>query len=614
MIDYKLQGSDKLIRKSIPQIFMEVNAGIGGYGRRVIAGGIFVMFLVIFIAAINVIAPSIIGDASQIAIRDRDKQALLTVVLGLGGLYVVTSVASYLQILIMGWIGQNILSRLRSRIFARLQELPLAFFNQNKSGDLISRINNDTDKLNQAFSETLLRFVGNIFVIIGTAIAMLVINPILGLLALMVAAVLLLTTNLFSGLIRSLNKKAFARTGNLSAEVQESISNYKVMVAFGRKDYFINAFGKVNSENKQAATLAATANGLLTPLYDFGSNVALFLVYLAGINLISQSSFTFLGINITASLEFGVLVTYILYLERFYSPLRIMASLFSSLQTSIAAWSRISELLNLPTDQTVLPIKNTVSSAVKSNQPMVELRNMSFGYQKDIYTLKNVSMQIMPGKTYAFVGPTGGGKSTTAAIIACLYRAAEGEVLFKGKDIHSYTQSELATSIGFILQDPILFSGSIRDNIVYGNEQYRDFTSKQLEKVLIEKELGKVLEKFPGGLDTPVDNSSENISLGQKQLVAFIRVMLRSPELIILDEATANIDTVTEQLLEEILVGRSMKEGDDKKTTTKIIIAHRLNTVKSADEIYFIAAGQVTGPVKFEQALELINSNKAVAA
>jgi ATP-binding cassette subfamily B protein len=235
---------------------------------------------------------------------------------------------------------------------------------------------------------------------------------------------------------------------------------------------------------------------------------------------------------------------------------------------------------------------------------------MSFGYQKDSYTLKNVSMKIMAGKTYAFVGPTGGGKSTTAAIIARLYRAAEGEVLFKGKDIHSYTQSELANSIGFILQDPILFSGSIRDNIVYGNEQYRDYTAKQLEKVLIEKELSKVLDKFPGGLNTPVDNSSENISLGQKQLVAFIRVMLRSPELIILDEATANIDTVTEQLLEDILDGRTMTGANGKNAVTKIVIAHRLNTVKSADEIYFIAAGEVTGPVKFKEALELISSNK----
>jgi ATP-binding cassette subfamily B protein len=247
---------------------------------------------------------------------------------------------------------------------------------------------------------------------------------------------------------------------------------------------------------------------------------------------------------------------------------------------------------------------------VDKDEPLVELKNMSFGYQKDSYTLKNVSMKIMAGKTYAFVGPTGGGKSTTAAIIARLYRAAEGEVLYNGRDIHSYTQSELANSIGFILQDPILFSGSIRDNIVYGNEQYRDYTAKQLEKVLIEKELSKVLDKFPGGLNTPVDNSSENISLGQKQLVAFIRVMLRSPELIILDEATANIDTVTEQLLEDILDGRTMTGANGKNAVTKIVIAHRLNTVKSADEIYFIAAGEVTGPVKFKEALELISSNK----
>lgn len=602
-MNYKLTDEAKLKKTNLLQIVFEVNRYLGGYGRKVILLGILAFGLVMITSVINVYAPNIIGEASQQAIANRDQGALLQVVVGLLVLYVGASVASYLQILVMGWIGQDILARLREKIFNKIQSLPLSFFNQNKSGDLISRINSDTDKLNQALSETLLRFLGNIFIIIGIGIAMIVLNPLLGTFALAVAIGLILITNALSSLFRSLNRRALKATGDLSGEVQESLSNFKVIVAFNRRDYFKNSFQQVNENSRRANTLSSIANNILTPLYDFGGNVALFLVYLVGINLIISQTFSFLGISFQGSLEFGTLISYILYVDRFYSPLRIMTSLFASIQTSLAAWSRISNILALESDlqETVEP-----EHTVNEKSHLVEFKNVSFGYVADKMVLKNVNFALDSGKTYALVGPTGGGKSTTASLVARLYDPLEGEIYFEGRGIKSYHRDELSGMIGFILQEPFLFSGTIKENVLYGNEKYAGLSDEELGSLLKEKGLERIVERFPAGLSAQVANAADNISLGQKQLIAFLRAMLREPKLLILDEATANIDTVTENLLEDILKGLP-------GNVTKIIIAHRLNTIEKADQIFFIANGEVSDPVNYKQALELIESAKKVS-
>jgi ATP-binding cassette subfamily B protein len=210
------------------------------------------------------------------------------------------------------------------------------------------------------------------------------------------------------------------------------------------------------------------------------------------------------------------------------------------------------------------------------------------------------------GKTYALVGPTGGGKTTTASLLARLYDPTAGAVLLDGKDIRTFTPVERAQKIGFILQDPILFTGTVRDNILYGNAAYVDYTNEQLAAVLHESGLETLLTRFDQGLDTKVALGGEGISLGQKQLIAFIRAVLRNPELLILDEATANIDTVTEKMLEDIL--RRLPD-----TTTRVIIAHRLNTIENADEIFFVNAGEIVRAGSLDQAMDLLLQGKRVS-
>ena len=236
----------------------------------------------------------------------------------------------------------------------------------------------------------------------------------------------------------------------------------------------------------------------------------------------------------------------------------------------------------------------------------MEFRNIHFSYDESREILHNINFKLEKGKTYALVGPTGGGKTTTASIIARLYDATNGTVLLDGKDIRTYEPAERTRKIGFILQEPFLFTGTVRENILYGNEKYVDYTNDQLEQVIKEANLGTLLAIFEQGLDTKVTSSGDSISLGQKQLIAFMRAVLRNPELLILDEATANIDTITEKLLSDIL-------NNLPDTTTRVIIAHRLNTIENADEIFFVNSGEVIPAGSLDHAIDMLLQGKRVS-
>jgi len=293
-----------------------------------------------------------------------------------------------------------------------------------------------------------------------------------------------------------------------------------------------------------------------------------------------------------------LLISFIVYVSNFYNPLRQLAALWANFQVAMAGWDRISLLLSLETNLHLIEDKNCESS-----KSYLHFGNVSFKYPNGKEVLHKVNFDLERGKTYAFVGPTGGGKTTTASLIARLYDATRGTILLDGKDIRSYKPEERTRKIGFILQEPFLFSGTIRDNILYGNIDYRNLTNAQLSEAISEAGLERLLERFDEGLDTKVQTTGDGISLGQKQLIAFMRAVLRKPELLILDEATANIDTVTEQLLDSIL--KKLPES-----TTRVIIAHRLNTIENADEIYFVNTGKVIRAGSFKDAMDLLLHGK----
>ena len=538
----------------------------------------------------GLMGPVIIGRTVDTHIRNGNITGVLTYAVILLAIYLVGLLASYFQTLAMGTVGRTVLFKLRNGLFTKLQDLPLAFFNQNKAGDLISRINNDTDKLNQFFSQALVQFAGNVFMMIGASILLLTLNVRLGLAALAPALGVLIFTKLVSGWVKGKNLKSLQSLGGMSAEIQESLSNFKVIIAFNRLDYFRKKFDEANERNYSASVATGLANSIFMPVYGLAFNLAQVIVLAYGIVLISNGELTI-----------GLLIGFILYVNSFYFPLRQVAALWSSFQLALAAFDRISEVLALEPDMSIVADTAPVRSAA-----ILEFDKVNFSYSGGNEVLRNATFALQPGKVYALVGPTGGGKTTTASLMARLYDPSGGQIFLCGKDIRSYRPEERTTKIGFILQEPFLFTGTIRDNILYGSDKYRDLSDEQLTLMLNERNVGSLLSGFEQGLQTKVTAGGDTISLGQKQLVAFMRAVLRDPAILILDEATANIDTVTEQQLEQIL-------SKLPTSTTKVIIAHRLNTIANADEIFFINSGEITTAGSMEHALDMLLHGKRVS-
>ena len=530
----------------------------------------------------TLIGPVIIGRTVDTYIQERNFPGVLMSAAVLLGVYLCGLLASYYQTLAMGTVGRTVLFKLRNTLFTKLQQLPLAFFNQNKAGDLISRINNDTDKLNQFFSQALVQLAGNLFMMTGAAIFLLALNIRLGLAALAPAVAVLILTQLISGWVKKKNLKSLQSLGGMSAEIQESLGNFKVIVAFNRLDYFREKFNEANERNFSASLAGGLANGIFIPIYGLAFNLGQLVVLSYGIYMIAAGQLTV-----------GLLIGFLLYTNSFYMPLRQLAVLWSSLQLALAAVDRISDVLALESNMPIIPAGADRPGA------LLEFDRVRFNYPGGTEVLREATFTFERGKTYALVGPTGGGKTTTASLMARLYDPVGGHVLLNGRDIRSYPPEERARRIGFILQEPFLFTGTVRDNVVYGSQQYRDYSDEQLVALLDERNVGGLLSRFEHGLQTKVVTGGDAISLGQKQLIAFMRAVLRDPELLILDEATANIDTVTEQQLEQIL-------GKLPRSTTKVIIAHRLNTIANADEIFFINSSEIIPAGSMEHALDML--------
>ncbi|MDX9748177.1 MAG: ABC transporter ATP-binding protein [Paludibacter sp.] len=583
---------------------------------------IIALVVIIVNSLLNLIAPFLIGDAVDKFVQTREYPGVIRYGIILLVIFILVVVSGYFQTQLMGQVGQRMLFNLRNALFTKLQELPFTFFNQNKSGDLISRINSDTEKINQFFSHSLIQFTGSMVSMVGAAAFLLSINFKLGVAALVPGVVLWLFTRWVSPYVKKQNAVSLKSGGRLSAEIQESLSNFKIVVAFNRRDYFRQKFEEANVDNYRKSLKAGFINTSLAPVYGLLANIGQLIVLAFGIYLILKGSFTV-----------GLLISFLSYIVLFYNPLRQIASLWSSFQVALASWDRISMILVLKNDleiiedqtveklvqqqnATVTGFSKSTISGMNDNltakfrdsieRPVLVFEEVSFAYTPGKNILTSVSFQLGKGKTYAFVGPTGGGKTTTASLISRLFDPVDGRILLHGKDLRSYSHEERAQRIGFILQEPVLFSGTLRENIVYGNPELESLSDDSLLELLHKEGLGGLMNRFNNDLELEINALGDGVSLGQRQLIAFMRAVLRRPDVLILDEATANIDTVTEQLLGEVLAKLPT-------TTTRIVIAHRLNTIENADEIFFVNSGMVTRAGSMQQAVELLLHGQRVS-
>ncbi len=547
---------------------------------------VIIVITVLINIGTSVATPYIITRAIDGPIANKDIETLGVMAIGLIILFIISAIAAYGQARIMGYVSQRVLFRLRNTVFSSLQSLPIDFFNRNKAGDLISRINNDTNKINQFLSEGVLRFTSLFFSLIGIAVMMLYLNWQLASIVLLLTAIILGITRIVTPYIEGVNKTGLIDQGSLSSEIQEGLTNFNAIVAFQIQDYFQEHFNQISERVYRAKIKTNILNDGIAPLYTFSANIAQIILLIVGIRFI-----------IAGSITIGLLIGFLAYAQKFFEPLRILGSIVGSLQGALAAWARVREIISLESNLITLESdQNTVSN----QDELLSFREVSFGYDEEMI-IHHMSFVLERGKTYALVGPTGGGKSTTASLMARLYDPQKGTIVFKNKDMRSYSDEERTNGIGFILQEPFLFTGTIGDNLRYGNSALINITDEELIDILQSHQLLELMDTFDNGIATIIENNG--ISIGQKQIISFIRTLLREPELLILDEATANIDTVTEQRLQTIL-------SQLPDTTTKVIIAHRLNTIKKADQIFFISGGVLTPAEDFDSALNLIQNQE----
>lgn len=537
---------------------------------------LFVLVLVLISAASQALGPYLIGRAIDGAIGTGNGAALDQTMLLLLAVYVVGAIASRAQFVAIGAIGQRTLARLRVEIFSTVQRLSLRFFDRQPAGDLMSRLVNDTDVLNQLFSQGLIQVLGSVFGLAGILIAMLALDWRLALASFIVIPAMLLLTRLFARLSRRAFRRARESLGDVSSDIQEEIAGVKIAQAFNRTGVNQQRFAQRNAANRDANVNATAITSAFTPAIDVLSSVATAIV--AG-----YGGYLALG----GTISIGVVIAFLTYVQRFFQPIQSISAFYTTAQASLAAAERIFELLDTPPDLTDAP-------GAKPMPPIagqVVFDHVSFSYgarpgsegSTQTLTLNDVSLVAEPGETVAIVGPTGAGKTTLVNMLGRFYDVDAGAVLIDGIDIRSVTRASLRAQMGVVLQDSFLFAGTIAENIRYGR---LDATDAEVEAAARAAYAHDFITRLPQGYATPLGERGGTLSQGQRQLLGIARAILANPRILILDEATSSVDTRSELLIQNAL--KSLLKG-----RTSFVIAHRLSTIRDADQVLVMQAGQI---------------------
>ncbi len=490
------------------------------------------------------------------------------------GLYVMVSVFTGMQFYLMSWVGQHVLRGLRVNVFEHLHRLTLSYYSENEVGDLMSRITNDTETIQQALSFALISVLSGSLLIVWIGYSMLTENLAYGLLSLAIVPIMGIATWWFSSQAR----KAFRRTrleiGAVNAELQENISAVREVQAFSRESENIANFRTVNAANRDANVRAVAFTSALAPALEALGYLALAIVSVVG-GIVLLRGQTLFG----ATISLGLIITYITYVQRFNQPIQQIAVLWTNIQNAIAGGERIFGLLDIPVDI----VEAAEAIPLASIQGQVEFVNVAAEYKSDQPVLQGVNFSAQPGQTIAIVGPTGAGKTTMINLIPRFYDVTGGAVLIDGTDVRSVTMESLRSQIGIVLQDTFLFSTTILENIRFGRPAASD------EEVIEAARLAHAdtfIDRLPDGYDTVLGERGSGLSQGQRQLLSIARAALADPRILILDEATSSVDTRTERLiqqaLEKLLKGR-----------TSFVIAHRLSTIRNADQVLVLDKGQI---------------------
>jgi ATP-binding cassette subfamily B protein len=539
------------------------------------------MFVALLLATAAALAPPYLaGRAIDDGIRGKDTEALTIIVIVFLAAALINWVATYFQTFLINWVGQRALQDLRIELFQHLQRLSIGFYSRNKAGVLISRLTNDVQALDQLVTEGISTLFSATLTLLGTAVILIVLDPELALITFLTFPVLLVASVAF----RLASAGAYALTrvkiAQVTAYLQETLSGVRVVRAFGQEGRHRTRFAQLNDEHREANMKTVYLNAAYFPAVELLSAVATAAILLYGGNQVVDGN----GVTI------GVLASFVFYLQSFFDPIQSLSQLYTTYQAGMAALDKIFELLDEDPDIADKP------GAIELPRVRGEIRfeDVTFSYGGEAPALDHVDLVVPPGQTLALVGATGAGKSTLAKLVARFYDPNEGRVLIDGHDLRDVTERSLRSQLGIVPQESFLFSGTIRDNIAFGR---RDAGDEEVTGAARAVGAHEFIERLAEGYDTEVGERGGHLSAGQRQLVAFARAAAADPRILILDEATSNVDVRTESQIEHglrrLLAGR-----------TAIVIAHRLSTIRGAGHIVVLDHGRITEQGTHEELLD----------
>lgn len=541
---------------------------------------ISICFLLLFLITIADLArPYLIKVSIDDYIAVGNKEGLKNISL----IFLLTIIAgflfNYLQVYLLFYTGQKIIYNMRQELFSHLLRLPLSFFDKNPIGRLVTRVTNDMENLNEMYTAVLVNLFKDIFLLLGIIVIMLKMNWQVALVSFITIPLIVMSAAIFRKESRKAYRQVKVKLAKINATLSENISGMKIIQMFNRENFKYDEFVGINKEHKQASMRELIVFAIFRPSLDLIYSLALALLIWYGGGKVLQGT-----------LPFGVLFAFVNYIDQFFKPINDLSEKFNILQSAMASAERI--FLLLDEEETIKNPENPIP--INKIHGKIEFKNVWFAYEGENWVLKDVSFTINPGETAAFVGATGAGKTSIISLITRLYDIQKGEILIDGKNIKEIDKYELRSQIGAVLQDVFLFTGDIKGNIRLNDDEITDEKILEVSRFV---NADNFIEKLPQKYDEKVMERGATLSSGQRQLLAFARALAFDPSVLVLDEATSNIDTETELLIQD-----AIKKLIKDRTT--IVIAHRLSTIQHADNIIVMHKGRVREMGKHQELLD----------
>ena len=541
-----------------------------------------VMFTAILISLFSTLTPYLLKVVVDDYILVKNYEGMQSIILLMMLVLLFEVIFMYLFTYYANWLGQKVIKDLRVNVFQKIVRFKMSFFDKNAVGRLVTRTVNDIETIASIFSQGLFTIIADILKMITVLTVMTVISPELTLVVISIFPVLIFATRIFQKTMKTAFEKVRREVANLNSFVQERISGVKIVQIFNREKVEIDNFNQINIKHRDAWLRTVWINSIFFPIAEISTSICIgLLVWYGGFNNLN-------GENISL----GTLFLFISMSGLLFRPLRQIADRFNTLQMGMVSTERIFNILE--DDQQIKDKGELKDSSFKG---LIEFKNVNFSYLNNQEVLSNISFIINPGESFAIVGPTGSGKTTITNLITKFYEINTGSILIDGKDIDNYSLETVRSKIGIILQDVFLFADTIFNNITLFNE---NITLEDVENAAKELEIHEFISSLPGGYSFNVSERGTTLSAGQKQLIAFLRVLVNNPDILILDEATSSIDSYSEDLIKNA----TKKITKDK---TSIIIAHRLSTIESADKIIYMENGKIIESGNHKELLNISN-------